>query len=88
MFERHKEVAKISMENRQSIVAAGIYKEPIPYLNEASVKYAEMVYLNANIADLAAPSAQSNEDLFEEWKQIFGKIEDTESSETKPQKHE
>lgn len=88
MFERHKEVAKISMENRQSIVAAGIYKEPIPYLNEASVKYAEMVYLNANIAELSTSSPQSNEDLFEEWKQIFGKIDDTKPSETEPKKHE
>ena len=87
MFERHKEVARVSMENRQSIVAAGIYKDPIPYLNEASVKYAEMVYLNANISELSSSdNTQSNEDLFEEWKQIFGKIDDNKSPETEPQK--
>jgi len=87
MFERHKEVARVSMENRQSIVAAGIYKDPIPYLNEASVKYAEMVYLNANISELSSSgNTQSNEDLFEEWKQIFGKIDDNKPLETEPQK--
>jgi len=81
IFERRKEIAKISMENRQAVVAAGVYKDPITYLNEAATKYAEIVYLNTNTDDSTAASAQSDEDLFEEWKQIFGKIEDTKSSE-------
>lgn len=70
------------MENRQSIVAAGIYKDPIGYLNEAATAYAEMVYLNVDIKDSVQQRAATNQELFEEWKRIFGKIAKTESNPT------
>lgn len=82
LFERQKAIAKVNMENRQAIVAAGIYQDPINYLNEAANKYAEMVYLNTDTKSLEAQKAISNQELFEEWKRIFGKIDENESTET------
>lgn len=80
MFERHKEVAKASMENRQAIVAAGIYEDPITYLNEAAAKYSEMVYLNTQPEEITSAKPVSNQDLYEDWKRLFGKIDNPEPS--------
>lgn len=79
LFERHKEVAKTAMENRQAVVAAGIYEDPITYLNEAVAKYSEMVYLNTEPDELKPVKSSSNADLYAMWKQIFGKIDESES---------
>jgi hypothetical protein len=73
-FERKKEIAKISIENRQAIVAAGIYENPIDYLNKAVEAYYQLIYF----IDLNATSKavnKSDQQLFEEWKRIFGKME-------------
>jgi len=74
-FEKQKEIAKINMENRQAIVAAGIYKDPIDYLNSAVKQYAKIVYLEQDLIQAEQSVALTNEQLFAEWKRIFGKMD-------------
>lgn len=74
-FERKKEIAKISIENRQAIVAAGIYENPIDYLNKAVEAYYELIHFT-NSEAITKTRNKSNQELFEEWKRIFGKIEE------------
>lgn len=75
-YERRKEVALISVQNRQAIVAAGIYNEPIPYLNEAANAYCNLLYFDLEETSKTPANLKSNEELFEEWKRLFGKIEE------------
>jgi hypothetical protein len=80
-FERKKEVAKISIANRQAIVAAGIYENPVEYLNEATEAYHNLIYFTDNVEQTANKN-KSNEELFEEWKRLFGKIEENSPEES------
>jgi hypothetical protein len=78
--ERQKTVALISVQNRQAVVAAGIYNDPVPYLNEATSNYSDLVYLNVGDESKSTSNLKSNQELFEEWKRLFGKMEDDTSS--------
>lgn len=79
-YEREKTVGLISVQNRQAIVAAGIYNDPIPYLNEATSNYYDLIYLNIDDSTKSTSNLKSNQELFEEWKRLFGKMEDDTSS--------
>ncbi len=74
-FLRGTEEAKISWVNRCSVLAAGVYESPIPSLNEAAKLYLNK--LSFSIDDEVKGSNNSNEDLYNEWKRVFGKIEDS-----------
>ena len=74
-FERKKEIAKISIQNRQAIVAAGIYENPIDYLNAAVEDYYALIHF-MDSEPRTKTANKSNQELFEEWKRIFGKIEE------------
>lgn len=76
-YERQKQIALISVQNRQAIVAAGIYNDPIPYLNEATNSYYDLIYFNIDESTKATSNLKSNQELFEEWKRLFGKMEDS-----------
>jgi hypothetical protein len=78
-FERRKELAQISIQSRQAIVAAGIYENSIDYLNEAVDNYQNLIYFVDNPKAYVSKN-KSNAELFEEWKRIFGKIDETPSS--------
>lgn len=79
-FERKKEIAKISIENRQAIVAAGVYENPIEYLNAAVEDYYELIYFIDSEPKVRSIN-RSNQELFEEWKRIYGKMDETPTSE-------
>ena len=74
-FERKKDALRISIANRQAIVAAGIYENPVDYLNEATESYHNLVHF-IEITEQSVDKSKSNEELFEEWKRIFGKMEE------------
>lgn len=78
-YERRLDLARIAVNNRQAIVAAGIYEEPISTLNEAVTLYSELLHLIVTEPETAV---KTNTDLYEEWKRIFGKIETTSTSDT------
>jgi hypothetical protein len=61
-------------------VAAGIYNDPVPYLNEATSNYSDLVYLNVGDESKSTSNLKSNQELFEEWKRLFGKMEDDTSN--------
>lgn len=70
------------MLNRQAIVAAGIYNDPIDYLNQAVALYSDLVQFYIDSEEkIAASSVKSNAELFEEWKRLFGKIEENSTPE-------
>ena len=74
-FERKKEIAKIAIENRQAIVAAGVYENPIDYLNKAVEVYYQLIhFIDSDV--VTKSTNKSNQELFEEWKRIFGKMEE------------
>lgn len=58
-----------------SVVAAGIYQSPIDGLNEATSKYIDKIDLSVDETSTKTKQ-QSNQELYEEWKALFGKIED------------
>lgn len=60
-------------------MAAGIYEEPISALNEAVSLYYDLLHM---IVTKPETAVQSNTNLYEEWKRIFGKIETTSTSDT------
>lgn len=75
-YLRHKKLAEVVWMNKMSVVAAGVYEGPIDGLNEATSSYLDK--LDLSVGEDSAPKSkqQSDQELYEEWKRLFGKIED------------
>lgn len=73
-YLRQQKVAQIVWSNKQAVVAAGIYENPIDGLNDATSEYVEKVDLSVDLT--VRKRQQSNQELYEEWKAIFGKIDE------------
>ena len=71
---RELEISRVSLHNKQAILAAGIYKDPFDGLNEAVQNYVNK--LDYAIDEAVRNNRQTNQDLYEEWKQLFGKIDE------------
>lgn len=72
-YLRRLDIARQDLETRRAIVAAGVYEDPIGPLNKASKVYSDAALF---IFEPAPTPADDNRNLYEEWKQIFGKIEE------------
>jgi hypothetical protein len=71
---RNLEIRKTILTNKQVIVSAGIYQNPLDGLNEATRNYLDVLTFTA---DKTIPTqTESNKELYEEWKELFGKQEE------------
>ena len=73
-YLRQQKLAEVSWANKRAVVAAGVYEDPIPSLNEATSEYLDKIDLSVDLS--IRKRQQSNQELYEEWKAIFGKIEE------------
>ena len=73
-YLRELEVLRVSVQNRQAVIAAGIYEKPFDSLNEATDNYFNK--LDYAMDQVVITRQQTNQDLYEEWKQLFGKIDE------------
>lgn len=62
------------LDNRRAIVAAGAYENPLEPLNEATNEYLDKVDFAIN--PTIRKQQQDNQQLYEEWKRLFGKIDE------------
>lgn len=62
------------LANRQSVLAAGIYENPFDSLNEAMEDYLNK--LDYGVDPTPRSRQQTNQELYEEWKRLFGKIDE------------
>ena len=75
-YLRHKRLAETTWMNRMSIVSAGVYEDPIGPLNEATSVYIDKLDFVVDGAASAKTPQQTNQELYEEWKALFGKMDD------------
>lgn len=73
-YLRNTSLAEIVWQNKQAVLSAGTYKDPAKGLNEATSEY--LAKLDFTVAKIAKPQEENNQQLYEEWKSIFGKIDD------------
>ena len=66
--------SKAVLDNKRAILAAGVYENPFEDLNEAMGDYLNK--LDYGIDPTPRIKQQTNRELYEEWKQLFGKIEE------------
>ena len=71
---RNLELRKTILTNKQVIVSAGIYQDPLDGLNEATRNYLDV--LNFTADKTIQTKTDSNKELYEEWKRLFGKQEE------------
>lgn len=62
------------LANRQAILAAGVYEGPFDGLNDAMSDYINK--LDFGLDPTQRSRQQSNQELYEEWKRLFGKIDE------------
>lgn len=62
------------LDSRRAIVAAGVYENPLEPLNAAMEDYLDRV--DYSIDTKVRKQQQTNADLYEEWKALFGKIDE------------
>jgi hypothetical protein len=73
-YLRQRELAQTVLDNRRAVVAAGIYENPLQPLNAATDEYLDKVDFAIN--PTIRKQQQSNRELYEEWKALFGKIDE------------
>ena len=73
-YLRDTALAKIVWQNKQAVLSAGIYTDPAKGLNEATSEY--LAKLDFTVAKIVKSQEQNNQQLYEEWKSIFGKIDE------------
>ena len=73
-YLRQRELAQTVLGNRRAIVAAGVYENPLDPLNDATNEYFDKVDFAIN--PTIRKQRQSNQELYEEWKALFGKIDE------------
>jgi hypothetical protein len=73
-YLRQRELAAVVLDNRRAIVAAGIYESPLEPLNTATSEYLDKVDYSIDLT--IRKQQQTNEELYEEWKALFGKIDE------------
>jgi len=62
------------LDNRRAIIAAGIYENPLDPLNNATNEYLDKLDFAVN--PTTRKQQQSTQELYEEWKKLFGKIDE------------
>ena len=67
-------MAAAVLDNRRAIVAAGIYENPLEPLNTAMAEYLDKVDYSIDMT--VRKQQQTNQELYEEWKALFGKIDE------------
>ncbi len=67
-------MAAAVLDNRRAIVAAGIYESPLEPLNTAMAEYLDKVDYSIDMT--VRKQQQTNQELYEEWKALFGKIDE------------
>ena len=73
-YLRQRELAQTVLDNRRAIVAAGVYENPLQPLNDATNEYLDKMDFAIN--PTIRKQQQSNQELYEEWKALFGKIDE------------
>jgi len=73
-YLRQRELAQTVLDNRRAIIAAGIYENPLDPLNNATNEYLDK--LDFAINPTTRKQQQSTQELYEEWKKLFGKIDE------------
>jgi hypothetical protein len=75
-YLRHRKLAETTWMNRMAVVSAGIYEDPIQPLNDATSEYLDKLDLITDPEHSKNKKQKSNQELYEEWKALFGKMDD------------
>lgn len=75
-YKRSVSIYEQILNNKRSIIAAGIYEKPVDGLNDAMSDY--IAKLDYEVGPEGAPRGKtsSNQELYEEWKALFGKMDE------------
>jgi hypothetical protein len=73
-YLRQTALAETVLANRRAVVAAGIYENPLQPLNDATNEYLDKLDFALN--PTIRKQQQNNQELYEKWKALFGKIDE------------
>jgi hypothetical protein len=75
-YKRSINIYEQILNNKRSIIAAGIYEKPIDLLNNAMSDYIAKFDYEVNPEEASIHKTSTNQELYEEWKALFDKMDE------------